>query len=118
MVRYEKGQRSPLFCAKCTTIDKYCREHKIVPDGMKIDVEGAEGLVIEGAENVIKSYSPWALIEFHGSLFSEEESNENWRKITKYAKELMFIQGRKGKYQCKNKTTSKPKGNFHVFVGY
>ncbi len=118
MVRPEKGQRSPQFYAKCTTIDKYCREHKIFPDGMKIDVEGAEGLVIEGAENVIKSYSPWALIEFHGSLLTEEESKENWRKITKYAKELIFIEERKGKYQYKDKTSSKPEGDFWVFVKY
>jgi FkbM family methyltransferase len=118
MVKYKKGQGTPLFYAKCTTIDKYCREHKIVPDGMKIDVEGAEGLVIEGAANVIKSYSPWALIEFHGALLTEEENNENWRKITKYAKELIFIEGRKSKYQYKDKIASKPEGNFHMFVRY
>lgn len=117
IVRYKEGL-TPLFRAKCTTIDKYCRENKIVPDGMKIDVEGAEGQVIEGAENVIKSYSPWALIEFHGSLLTEEENNENWRKITKYAKELIFIEGRKGKYQYKDKISSKPEGDFWVFVRY
>lgn len=118
MVRYKKGQRIPLFYARCTTIDKYCREHQIVPDGIKIDVEGAEGLVIEGAANTIKSYSPWALIEFHGSLLSEEESNKNWRKITKYAKELIFIQGRKSKYQYRDKITSMPEGDFHMLVRY
>ncbi len=118
MVRYEKEEKSPRFYAKCTTIDKYCREHNIIPDGIKIDIEGAEGLVIEGATDIVTSHSPWALIEFHGSLLGKEESDENWKRITKYAKDLIFLQRAKSEYQCKNEIPSKPEGDFHLFVRY
>ena len=75
----------------CITIDKYCKDNDIVPDVIKIDVEGAEGLVIEGAKNIIKSYSPCILLEFHGNFFNEKERNECWNKITKFAKKIIHL---------------------------
>ena len=91
----------------CTTIDKYCKDKKIVPDGIKIDVEGAEGLVIEGAKNIIKSYSPWVLLEFHGNLFNKKERIKCWNKITKSAKKIIFIE-KNSRYDRRS----------HVFIKY
>jgi len=124
MVRY--GNESELkavgrlktFSVRCTTIDKYCRDNNITPNGIKVDVEGAEGLVIEGATRIIKSCSPWALVEFHRSFMSEHENIRNWEKITKYAKELKFIAGDDKKYGYMDEIISEPDGNFHMFVQY
>jgi len=96
-----------LQTVQCTTIDKYCKDNKIVPDGIKIDVEGAEGLVIEGAKNVIKSHSPWVLLEFHGNLFNKKERSKCWNKITKSAKEIIFID-KNSRYNTR----------CHVFIKY
>jgi FkbM family methyltransferase len=38
-----------------TTIDSICREEKIAPQFIKIDVEGAELSVLKGAENTLRS---------------------------------------------------------------
>jgi len=40
------------------TLDKYCQEHSIVPTFIKIDVEGGEYKVIQGAINTLQSFSP------------------------------------------------------------
>jgi FkbM family methyltransferase len=36
-----------------TTLDKFCTDHKLVPSIIKIDVEGAEPFVLEGADAVL-----------------------------------------------------------------
>jgi hypothetical protein len=118
IVKYRRKEVKGLktFTAKSITIDNYCRENKIVPDGIKIDVEGAEGLVIERARNIIKSYSPWALIEFH--FMDIEEKERNWEKITEFAKNIIFIEGDDSKYQYKDNIKTIPDGRFHVFIKY
>lgn len=40
------------------TLDNYCRENKIVPDFIKMDIEGAETSALNGARGVIARYSP------------------------------------------------------------
>ena len=38
-----------------TTLDRICQEHKITPDFLKIDVEGAELAVLRGGEKVLSA---------------------------------------------------------------
>ena len=47
-----------------TTVDDYCRENRVIPNGVKIDAEGAEDLVIEGSRGIIETYRHWMLVEF------------------------------------------------------
>jgi hypothetical protein len=55
-----------------TTLDAFCRSRKIVPDVVKIDVEGAEMKALRGAETFLRSrrgsifleVHPWAMGEF------------------------------------------------------
>lgn len=89
---------------RTSTIDKYCKENGIVPNGIKIDVEGAEASVIKGALNVIKKYHPWILLEFHSCFMSEKEVQENWKSIIVNAKKVVFLNG----YSLR----------FHAFVQY
>lgn len=47
-------------------IDDWCDSMGVVPDFIKIDVEGAEMEVLRGAEKVIRSRFPRLFIEVHG----------------------------------------------------
>ena len=49
---------------ECIALDDYCCEHRIFPNVIKIDVESAEPLVIEGCRNTIERLSPVMLFEF------------------------------------------------------
>jgi len=53
------------------TLDDFFLEHSIVPDMIKIDVEGAEQLVINGSLNYLDQHAPLIIMEYLG------ESREN-----------------------------------------
>jgi len=48
-----------------TTIDSYCSEKSIHPEIIKIDVEGAEWFVINGARKTLKKYRPKIYLSIH-----------------------------------------------------
>ena len=48
-----------------TTLDIFCSEHHIKPDLIKIDIEGAELMALDGGQSVIDSYRPVLVIESH-----------------------------------------------------
>jgi FkbM family methyltransferase len=103
---------------KSTTIDRYCDDKRIRPDGIKIDVEGSERLVLEGCWNIIETCAPWVLLEFHGKLMPEEERITNWREIVKRAKRVTFMDGAAG-YRYGSEVDSMPdRENFRVFIRY
>ena len=47
------------------TCDQFISETKIIPDMLKIDVEGAEFSVLKGAENLLQSSHPLILLSVH-----------------------------------------------------
>lgn len=49
----------------CATLDRFVSESGIVPDVVKIDVEGAELLVLEGAKQMLKVHHPALIIGIH-----------------------------------------------------
>ncbi len=48
-----------------TTLDWFCADAEVVPDFIKIDVEGFEQHVWRGGQQVISKYRPFVLMELH-----------------------------------------------------
>jgi FkbM family methyltransferase len=114
-----EGSATREVVVETTTIDRYCSDNHIRPAGIKIDVEGAEGLVIDGCTSVIQKYSPWVLLEFHGGHMSEEARDANWRKIVNRAREVVYIDGSDNEYHYGDNVRHMPNcPYFHIFIRY
>ncbi|HEX8361339.1 MAG TPA: FkbM family methyltransferase [Longimicrobium sp.] len=48
-------------------LDDFCAEHGIAPAAIKIDVEGAEGAVLNGAREVLAKHRPIIFLSTHGA---------------------------------------------------
>ena len=48
-----------------TTLDLFCSENALVPDLIKIDVEGAEFFVLEGSRKTLTKYHPDIMLSLH-----------------------------------------------------
>lgn len=90
-----------------TTIDKYVERTGIVPDFIKVDVEGAEEFVLQGARETIKTHKPILIVEsdnekilknpdLWGDLFSDytfktlgSNTHKEINELPKVAAELM-----------------------------
>jgi hypothetical protein len=54
-----------------TTIDAFCAEHRIVPDVIKIDIEGAEGKALRGAANFLARRRGHLVLELHPAVLRD-----------------------------------------------
>jgi FkbM family methyltransferase len=77
---------NPTVQVPCTTLDDFAREH-IVPDTIKIDVEGSESNVLEGAEKLFTHYRPLLICEVHD--FVNASFVDAWLKTRGY--ELQWL---------------------------
>jgi FkbM family methyltransferase len=59
------GQSSEQVHVSVTTIDAYCRAKNIKPSLIKIDVEGFEFSVLNGARDTLRDARPSILVELH-----------------------------------------------------
>lgn len=64
----EHGQNVPV---EMTTIDSYVAHTTTVPDIMKIDVEGFEYQVLQGAMNTLIIHRPAIFLELHGNWIQQ-----------------------------------------------
>jgi FkbM family methyltransferase len=58
------------------TLDGFCAASGIAPDLIKIDVEGAEGMVLRGATAILTKHRPVLVISTHPYWFPASESAE------------------------------------------
>lgn len=112
------GGEAPLkLPVDSTTVDRFCADNSFRPDGLKIDVEGAEGLVLLGSRKTIRDARPWMLIEFHSGPMTPEERATTWRLATESAKEVVYLDGDSRLLSPGDNITSMPEGRgFHIFV--
>jgi FkbM family methyltransferase len=57
-------------------LDSFCHAEGIVPDVIKIDVEGSEGMVLRGAADVLRRFRPALVISTHPYWLPTSESVE------------------------------------------
>lgn len=116
--RQQEGISNSIL-VKTTTIDDFCKEQLVWPDGIKIDVEGTEALVLQGSQNTIKACRPWILVEFHGNFMSRQERIRNWSIITNSAKKVTFIEGNSSRYSYGSNMNSMPDCLYcNIFIEY
>jgi len=70
---------------RVTSLDKFIEKSKILPDVIKIDVEGAELSVLKGAKNCISKNHPLIVLETHGDEIKKKcfefLKNMNYKEI-------------------------------------
>jgi FkbM family methyltransferase len=88
-VKEQQAGQCQSITVRCSTLDSFVFEQdNPAPDFLKIDVEGAEGLVLEGALLTLKTYSPTMLVEIHGPQNAKhvwqtlDTLNYIWLKVT------------------------------------
>ena len=59
------------------TLDDYVFTNKLKPDVIKIDVEGYEYFVLEGAVKIINKYNPIIILSYHPNLLKKNGINNN-----------------------------------------
>lgn len=64
------SSRWPTMKFTTTTVDNFAENHPL-PDFIKIDVEGEEGRVLEGATKILSEKRPVFCIELHGNEVAE-----------------------------------------------
>jgi len=62
-VHFKKSNNS--IPIQSTTIDTYCKENHIIPNYIKMDVEGFEIQVIKGAVRIIKEHKPLLAVSIY-----------------------------------------------------
>ena len=68
------------FEVETDSIDAFCSDHSIVPTFIKMDVEGAENGVIEGAAHLLETAKPYLMIEI------EKQHNPRYQEIIDFIK--------------------------------
>ena len=58
-----QGQRGKVIQVECRTLDSVVEELNLQPDFLKIDVEGFESAVLEGAGRVLSAFRPALVVE-------------------------------------------------------
>jgi len=58
-----------------TTLDAYCQRQGVVPDLIKVDVEGFETNVIQGGERILRAKQPFILMEVNPSRLAAANSS-------------------------------------------
>lgn len=67
--------KTKIYDVEAIPLDTYCQMKQIAPDFIKIDVEGHEQQVIEGAYQTLKEYKPLCIVEI------EKQHNPNYEFI-------------------------------------
>ena len=97
------------------TVDAICQSNNFVPDLIKIDVEGAEHLVLKGISTVLEKAKPFIFVEMHSGTGLSIVDNTNlvmeWCKDNKY--EPYYL---KNHAKLHTTETVKHRGRYHLLL--
>lgn len=69
-----KGRVTPVTVEE-TSLDSYCADRGVIPDLVKIDVEGAEIAALKGADRLLREHRPLLILSFHPGLVLHSGGN-------------------------------------------
>ncbi|HRI61016.1 MAG TPA: FkbM family methyltransferase [Saprospiraceae bacterium] len=75
------------------TLDAYCKQHHIVPNLLKIDVEGNELAVLQGGEQVLRQHRPAILLECEARHVGAGQAEATFRFLENLGYQGFFIEG-------------------------
>jgi FkbM family methyltransferase len=75
------------------SIDTYCRKHMIIPDFLKVDVEGNELKVFTGAKEILQNHKPRILFECEKRFVGEETLFKTFQFLQEMGYKGYFIMG-------------------------
>ena len=93
IVGYKRSNNLQTAFVETITLDEFCDRENMSPDWIKIDVEGAEGLVADGMSRIVGTCHPKILLGFHGDMMSRADRTKAWSSITRLSNRVVFIQG-------------------------
>ncbi|MBI5559326.1 MAG: FkbM family methyltransferase [Deltaproteobacteria bacterium] len=114
------GQRK--IKVPCTTIDRFVEAFQIAPTTVKIDVEGAEDLVIEGGRRVLQGKEVKLLVEIHTPYLAARGRSPQhvFRQLAELGKTLYMVEEIDGSPYKKGEAIdpSRPMeiANFHILA--
>jgi FkbM family methyltransferase len=81
-------------CEKVPTvsIDAYCKKQGVIPDFIKVDVEGNELMVFRGAEETLRKYHPRLLFECEARFVGAERVAETFAFLQQLGYSGYFIE--------------------------
>ena len=85
-VASEAPSESPIdkISVRTRSLDDYCESTRLIPDLIKIDVEGAELLVIRGASTILSKHKPALILAVHPPLMPYGGEAELFRLLHHY----------------------------------
>lgn len=90
--KYENGLMEEVVT---TTTDDYCRENSVFPSFIKVDVEGHEQKLIDGAMDVLQKIKPVLLVEIEARHIGEQALYQLCNKIIGLGYAAYFFSGNK-----------------------
>jgi FkbM family methyltransferase len=76
-----------------TTLDAYCEKHQLIPQFLKVDVEGNELKVFKGAEAILKKHRPKILVEIEARHIGKAQVMETIHFLESLGYQGKIIQG-------------------------
>lgn len=90
-----RGKNTFIYRVETETLDSWCQRHSIYPDIIKLDTEGAESLILNGAKDVLSEKRPVLFIEISPSNLEAYSltTEDMFRKLTQLNYVITTISG-------------------------
>jgi len=118
-IRIESFKNEKYIKVPCLTVDEFVSRENIIPDFIKIDVEGAEFKVLKGMTNTLKNKSLILLIEIHVSQllkYFNTDYKDVLRFLTEYGFKLEKVEAHRSRKMVLQEISHKEELNGNVMI--